>query len=85
VVVLDGRALIDIEYTALKMLEAAEENLRREGIMLWLTALNPNVLTVVRRSTLGATLGTERMFFKLQTAVETYERSLSEQPPPRAV
>jgi sulfate permease, SulP family len=84
VVILDCRAVIDIEYTALKMLELAEENLRREGIVLWLTALNPSVLEVVRRSGLEATLGRERMFFKLQTAVETYERSLSEQPSPRA-
>jgi len=83
VVILDCRAVIDIEYTALKMLELAEENFRREGIVLWLTALNPNVLAVVRRSGLEATLGRERMFFKLQTAVETYERSLSDQPSPR--
>ena len=76
--------MIDIEYTALRMLVAAEENLRREGIVLWLTALNPNVLEVVRRSGLGETLGRERMFFKLQTAVENYERSLAEQPSPRA-
>jgi sulfate permease, SulP family len=80
VVIFDCRAVIDIEYTALKMLEAAEANLRREGISLWLTALNPNVLEVVQRTGLGTTLGRERMFFKLQTAVETYERSLSEQP-----
>ena len=84
VVILDCRAVIDIEYTALRILEAAEEKLRREGIALWLTALNPNVLEVVRRSGLGKTLGPERMFFKLQTAVEAYERSLSEQPSPRA-
>ena len=84
VVILDCRAVIDIEYTALRMLVAAEENLRREGIVLWLTALNPNVLEVVQRSGLGETLGRERMFFKLQTAVETYERSLAEQPSPRA-
>ena len=81
VVILDCRAVIDIEYTALKMLEAAEENLRREGIMLWLTALNPSVLAVVRRSGLEAALGRDRMFPKLQTAVETYERSLPVQQP----
>jgi sulfate permease, SulP family len=84
VVILDCRAVIDIEYTALRMLEAAEENLRRDGITLWLTALNPNVLEVVQRTALGTTLGRERMFFKLQTAVETYEHSLSESPAPRA-
>jgi high affinity sulfate transporter 1 len=85
VVILDCRAVIDIEYTALRMLEMAEERFRREGVLLWLTALNPEVLVVVQRSRLGATLGRERMFFKLQTAVETYERSLSEQPAPHAV
>jgi hypothetical protein len=35
------------------------------------------VLEVIQRSALGATLGRERMFFKLQTAVETYEQSLA--------
>jgi anti-anti-sigma factor len=84
VVVLDCRAVIDIEYTALMMLEAAEEKMRREGVVLWLTALNPSVLDVVERSGLAATLGRERMFFKLQTAVETYERSLSAQGSPSA-
>jgi len=84
VIVLDCRAVIDIEYTALRMLEAAEEKLRHEGIVLWLTALNPNVLDVVQRSSLGATLGRERMFFKLQTAVETYEGSVSAQRAPSA-
>ena len=82
VVILDCRAVIDIEYTALKMLELAEENLRREGIMLWLTALNPSVRDVVQRSRLEANLGRERMFFKLQTAVETYEQALSAAPAP---
>jgi MFS superfamily sulfate permease-like transporter len=84
VVVLDFRAVIDLEYTALMMLEAAEKQFRREGIELWLTALNPNVLEVVQRSALGAALGRDRMFFKLQTAVETYERSLSAEGAPRA-
>jgi len=49
--------------------------------MLWLTALNPSVLAVVRRSGLEAALGRDRMFPKLQTAVETYERSLPVQQP----
>ena len=73
VVVLDCSAIIDIEYTALKMLAEAEGNLRRHGVMLCLAALNPDVLTVINRSSLGETLGRERMFFNLQTAVENYE------------
>ena len=73
VVVLDFRAIFDIEYTALKMLTEAEERLRREGIELWLAALNPDVLAMVQRSRLGQTLGRERMFFSLQLAVEKWE------------
>jgi sulfate permease, SulP family len=74
VVILDGRALIDIEYTALKMLIEAEENLRSHGITLWLSSLNPQVLKTVQHSPLGETLGRARMFFNLQSAVAQYER-----------
>ena len=77
VVILDGRALIDIEYTALKMLIEAEENLRNHGITLWLSSLNPQVLKTVQQSPLGDTLGRARMFFNLQSAVAQYERQQS--------
>ena len=55
----------------------AEEKLRQEGIALWLAALNPQVLAVVRKSSLQETLGRERMFFTVQGAVEAYERTRS--------
>jgi MFS superfamily sulfate permease-like transporter len=74
VVVLDGRALIDVEYTALKMLIEAEEALRTQGIALWLASLNPQVLKVVQQSPLGETLGRARMFFNVQSAVSHYEQ-----------
>ena len=77
VVLIDFSAVFDIEYTALKMLTEAEERLRRDGVMLWLAALTPDVLTVVQRSRIGETLGRERMFFNLQMAVDKYERSRS--------
>ncbi len=57
VVLLDCRAVLDIEYTALKMLTEAEERLRGEGIELWLAGCNPEVLAVVRKSKLGERLG----------------------------
>jgi MFS superfamily sulfate permease-like transporter len=85
VVVVDCSAVIDIEYTALKMLAEAEEMLRRDGIMLWLAALNPEVLTVVKRSRIGQTLGRERMFFNLQAAVERYEQTNGPRRPPADV
>ena len=72
-IVIDCSAIFDIEYTALKMLTEADERLRRDGITLWLAALNPNVFAAVSRSKLGETLGRERMFFNLQAAVERYQ------------
>jgi MFS superfamily sulfate permease-like transporter len=74
VVVLDCSAVPDLEYTALKMLIEGEESLRARGIALWLAALNPEVLTVVKQSSLGEKLGRQGMFFNLQVAVEQYTR-----------
>jgi sulfate permease, SulP family len=74
ILLLDMRALIDIEYTALTMLIEAEAKLRRQGITLWVASLNPEVLKVVQHSALGVTLGRPRMFFNLQTAVQHYEQ-----------
>jgi high affinity sulfate transporter 1 len=75
VVLLDCSAVFDLEYTALKMLTEAEERLRRDGVALWLAALNPTVLAMVQRSRLGETLGRERMFFNVDHAVEQYQAS----------
>jgi len=72
VVVLDCSAIPDLEYTALKMLIEGEEKLRGRGIALWLVALNPEVLTVVKQSSLGDKLGRQGMLFNLQVAVDQY-------------
>ena len=77
VLLLDGSALIDIEYTALKMLIDGEERLRRQGVTLWLASLNGEVLEVVQQSPLGRTLGRDRMFFNLQRAVQHYETTIA--------
>ena len=68
-VLIDCRPLIDLEYTALKALIEAEETMRSRGILLCLVSLNHNVREMVERSSLGATLGRERMFFTLEQAV----------------
>jgi high affinity sulfate transporter 1 len=72
VLALDFSAVFDIEYSALKMVIEAEEKLRERGILLWLVALNPEALAMVQRSSLGETLGRERLLFNLPTAVERY-------------
>lgn len=73
VVAVDFRAVPDLEYTALKTLIEGEEKLRARGISLWLVGLNPAVLTMIQRSSLGETLGRERMHFDLETAVAKYQ------------
>jgi high affinity sulfate transporter 1 len=73
VVILECSAVPDFEYTALHILAQAEETMREHGISLWLCALNPLALEVVRRSPLGQALGSERMFFNLPEAVKAYE------------
>jgi high affinity sulfate transporter 1 len=72
VVVLDFSRIFDLEYTALKMLIEAEERHRSRGVMLCLAGLNPGTLSIVRKSSLGKTLGRERMFFNVATAVRRY-------------
>jgi anti-anti-sigma factor len=72
VTALDLSAVFDLEYTALKMLVEAERKMRSAGIRLWLVGMNPEVLAVVQRSSLGDDLGREGMHFNLDTAVTKY-------------
>jgi len=81
VLVADLSAVPDIEYTALRMLAELEEELREQGISLWLAALNPEPLAVIQRSSLGKILGRERMFFNLEQAVEAYQERQKEEEP----
>ena len=69
---LDFSDVIDIEYSALKMLIEGEEKVSQHGVVLWRAGLNPEVLHMVQRSTLGQTLGRERMIFDLEIAVERF-------------
>jgi high affinity sulfate transporter 1 len=72
VVALDLSGVPDLEYTALKMLIDAEKRERERGVSVWLVGLNPEVLSVIQRSSLGNALGRERMHFNLELAVAKY-------------
>ena len=76
---LDFSAVTDIEYTALAMLTAGEARLAERHMRLWIAGLNPHVLEIVRGAPLGRTLGEERMFFDVSTAVAAYERATGTQ------
>ena len=69
VVALDLSGVFDLEYTALKMLIEAEKRGRERGVSLWLVGLNPQVLAMVQRSSLGEVLGRGEMHFNLEVAV----------------
>src|SRR5204862_3889023 len=72
VLLLDCGAVPGFEFTALKMLVEAEERLRAEGAELWLAALNPEALELVRRTPLAERLGRSRMYFNVEDAVEAF-------------
>src|SRR5262249_40135097 len=72
VVALDFSGVTDLEYTALKMLIEAEKRQRERGVSIWLVGLNPEVLSVIQRSSLRKVLGRERVDFNLEVAVAKY-------------
>ena len=74
VVAFECSAIPDFEYTAIMMLTEFEQTLSDSGLTLWLVALNPEALRVIRRAPIGGTLGPERMFSNLELAVEAYQR-----------
>ena len=72
VVVIDLAGVFDLEYTALTMLIESEQRLRDRGVQLWLAGLTPEVHKVVERSSLGDTLGRERLLADLELAVQRF-------------
>ena len=73
VVTLDMSRVPDIEYSALQMLIEGEKRTTERGVMLWLTALNPGVLKVVRQSGLAERLGPERLLFNARAAIAKFQ------------
>jgi high affinity sulfate transporter 1 len=80
IVAIHLRGVFDLEYSALNMLIEGERKYRERGVLLWLVGLNPQVLSVVQRSSLGKTLGPERMHFNLEVAIAKYLESIANQP-----
>ena len=52
----------------------AEARLRDRGVELWLAALNPEALDLVRRTALADRLGDKRMFFTVEDSVAAYQK-----------
>lgn len=73
VVTLDLSRVPDIEYSALKMRQGGDQRIAGQGITLWLAALNPRVLEVVRHAGMAEQLGRERLLFNARAAIEKYQ------------
>jgi high affinity sulfate transporter 1 len=73
VILLDCAAIPGFEYTALKMLVEGEERQREQGRELWLAALNPEALELVRRTPLAERLGRRGMYFTVEQAVAAFQ------------
>ena len=82
VVAIDMQGVIDLEYSALKMLTEAEQRRRESGVSLWLVEMSSQVLATVQRAPLGKTLGREGMVHSLEIAVEKYRSMQTSQEKP---
>lgn len=83
VIAFDMSAIFDIEYTALKALTELDDRLQSNGIILWLSGLNPEVMKTLARSSLGQRMdeggqlseghiGKGRLFHNLQEVTTAY-------------
>lgn len=72
VIIIDGSAIPNIESTALKGLANFDQTLRDQNITLWMARLNPEALRMVRRSPIGTALEPDRLFYKVEEAVNRY-------------
>jgi high affinity sulfate transporter 1 len=75
VLALDMSRTPDLEYSALQTLITQEQRATDSGILVWIVALNPAVLEMVRHSGLYERLGRERMLFNASEAIERYQAS----------
>lgn len=73
VVVIEFSAIPDLEYTALNMLAEFYEDLGARGIELWLAALNPEPLKVIRLALREREISDEGLYFNLEQAVEAFQ------------
>jgi len=75
VLALDMSRVPDVEYSALQMMIEGERRMTRQGITVWLAALNPSVLRSIQSSDLAERLGRERLLFNARAAIRKYQES----------
>lgn len=78
VLVLDLSRVSDVEYSALQMLIEGEKSSALGEVRLWLAALNPPVLAMVRQSGLADRFGRDRLLFNARAAIRRYQEMQGE-------
>jgi sulfate permease, SulP family len=73
VVTLDLSRVPDLEYSALQMLVEGVRRASDRGVTVWLAALNPAVLEVVRNAGFDRELGDDRLLFNAREAIARYQ------------
>jgi high affinity sulfate transporter 1 len=73
VLAIDMSRVSDIEYSALQALMEGEKRATERGVIVWVTALNPGTLEVVRKAGFDERLGRERLLFNARQAIERYQ------------
>jgi sulfate permease, SulP family len=73
VVTLDLSRVPDLEYSALQMLVEGVRRASDRGVTVWLAALNPAVLQVVRNASFDRELGEDRLLFNAREAIARYQ------------
>jgi high affinity sulfate transporter 1 len=73
VVALDLSRVPDVEYSALQLIMEGEKRAASRGVTLWLAALNPAVLQVVRNAGFDRQLGPDRLLFNAREAIARYQ------------
>jgi sulfate permease, SulP family len=80
--VLNTEANVEVDYTALEAVEALRAELARRGIVFALARVKQDLLDDLRAFGLVRTIGEQRIFPTLPTAVDGYRRWAAQQPPP---
>jgi MFS superfamily sulfate permease-like transporter len=82
VILMDGSAVPDVEYTGMVTIGRLNRELEELGIELWFAALQPRPLAMMHKR-LAQTVGTqERFFSSVQAAVDAYGAQVNAATPP---
>jgi MFS superfamily sulfate permease-like transporter len=74
VVILNMEANVELDTTALNVLEELHDRLAADDIDLWLARVKNDVLIPMKNHGVAAVIGEENMYPTLPTAVDEYRR-----------